>query len=222
MPFGFDIMFTMSSEQPYQVTHSKMAEALFPKEQRDLLAVFVAEQTIKDASETLGLSLSQLYPRVQRLEKLGLLHVTKTEARAGRAVKYYCVVAQEFFIANSVVNLEALHEKQDTSRSQQLWRSIYAAAFPTTLEHPDWGMRIFYEPSSGFVMQATWSDQQDWNLFDDERPIMLPYWYHLKLTRERARAMQRELHEVFFKYVKEQDEDSETYIVRIAMAPLVE
>jgi predicted transcriptional regulator len=210
----------MPSEQPYQVTSSKMAEVLFQQQQRDVLSAFVCEQTLKEAAEILDLSLSQLYPRVQRLEKLGLLHVTKTEARAGRAVKYYRVVAEEFFIANDVVSLESLHEKLDASRSQQLWRSIYAASFPATSDHPDWGMRIFYHSQGGFVMQATWSDKQDWDILDEQHVVMLPFWYHAKLSRERARAMQRELHDVFFKYINTQDEEGETYILRVAMAPL--
>jgi transposase len=208
--------------QPHQVTNSKMAEALYDREQRILLAAFIYEQTAKEAATILGTSLAKIYPRVQRLEKLGLLQVTKTEARAGRAIKYYRVVASEFFIANKVVNIEALHEKLDISRSRQLWRSMFAISFPTVLDNPDWGMRIYYESPSGFLLQGMWSNQKDWNLLDDEHPAMLPYWYHAKLTKEHAKAMQRELHEVFYKYVNAQDEEGDSYLLRVAMAPLVE
>lgn len=210
------------SSRPFEVTNSKLAEVLFNQEQRDLLAAFILEQSPKEAAEKLGISLAQLYPRLQRLEKLGLLIVTKTEARAGRAIKYYRVVAEEFLIPNRAVTIEDLHEKQDALRSKQLWHCIYKAGFPGTQTNPDWGMRVFYHQRNGFVLQATWSEEQDWDLLDERHPVFLPYWYKLKMSKERARAMQRELHDVFFKYVNAQDDDSETYMIRVAMAPIVE
>jgi predicted transcriptional regulator len=199
-----------------------MAEALFNRDERELLALFVNEQSVKEAATSLGIPLAKLYPRVQRLSKLGLLHVTKIEARSGRAIKYYRVVAKEFLIANKVTAIEALYEKQDSVRSRELWRSIYKAAFSATLTNPEWGVRIYYQPPNGFVMQGTWEDQKDWNLMDERNPIFLPYWYRLKLDEKVARDLQKELHDVLFKYVAAQQESSETYVVRVAMAPLVE
>ena len=64
------------------------------------------------------------------------------------------------------------------------------------------------------------SSGEPWGLLT-ENPIILPYWHTLNLGREKARAMQRELKDVLDRYSEEQDE-GDTYPIRIAMAPLSE
>lgn len=63
-----------------------------------VLAYFLrSESSVSQAAEVVGADLDEVYYRVRKLERLGILEVTVAESRPGRPIKRYGASAQAFW-----------------------------------------------------------------------------------------------------------------------------
>lgn len=199
---------------------SEVAAALLLKDKtRRLLAPFaLGKKSMKEASEALSIKLTTYYPYVKRFENAGLIEVVEVIARAGRSIKRYRTVADEFFIPHTLSPLLAHFEEIQHVSHNTLLQAMSRAWLESTDETNAWGFRFYVDPRIGFTAMGARSKGEPWDLLSGERPIVLPYWRKLKLSRDKARSMQRELQEVLERYTEEQD-GRDDYLIRIAMAP---
>lgn len=73
-----------------KVNALKAAQAILKVEERRFLEPFVSqEKSVGEAAAELGVAVDSMAYRVRRLKGLGLLTHTRSEARKGRAKKYY-------------------------------------------------------------------------------------------------------------------------------------
>ena len=204
----------------HEVTGEYAATLLMNPKTRRLLTPFVgAEKSIKEASQELDIKVASYYPYVKKFEENGLLEVGQTLPRAGKAVKLYRSVADEFFVPHTAAPVMAYYEKLESTNQKILWQAILKSVMENTAEASTWGMRIYKHPDIGLSAMGAWSMGEPWDLTENAGPIFLPYWRNLSLSRERAQAMQKELLGVLERYTQEQD-GPDAYFLRIAMAPL--
>ena len=203
-----------------EIKSEAAATLLLRDKTRRFLAPFVGtRKSVKEASKQLGVNLSSFYPYVKQFERVGLIEVVEIVPRAGRPVKFYQTVADEFFIPHTLSPLLVYLEELQRVNHNTLWQATLRAWSASTAEISTWGFRFYSDPEIGFTAMGARSESEPWNLFEGEEPILLPYWRKLKLSREKARALQLELYGVLERYTAAQSE-SEDYLVRVAMAPL--
>ena len=204
-----------------EIKSEAAATLLLNNKTRWLISPFVGEKkSVKEASEQMGMKLASYYVYVKRFERAGLIEVVEVQPRAGRAIKLYKTVADEFFIPHTVSPLLAYYEKLEDDYQKLLWQGILKALEAGSEAMGAWGFKLYKHPKAGLAITGARSQDEEWDLLA-EKSAILPYWRRLKLSREKAKALQHELHEVLDRYIVEQDElDDYSYLVRVAMAPL--
>jgi hypothetical protein len=211
---------------PYKkIADTKAAHVLAHRgEARFLEPFFGREQNLRDAAAELGLSVKALYPKVKRLETLGLVQVTRSEPRAGKAVKYYRSTADDFFVPAHVLPVEVGLTKGEMYWQQRMRRSILAAWLKQPGEASELGLRVvltsrgrmqfIVAPDPDKVKEKPQRDS-----FASELPIVYQ-WRTVRLSKTQAQRLQSTLEHLLESYTLQRE--GETYIVRLAMAPLVE
>ena len=205
-----------------EVRDERAAALLLDNKTRRLLSPFVAAtKSVKEASDELFMKLATYYPYVKGFERAGLIEVVEVVPRAGRAIKHYRSVADEYFIPHTVSPLMGHYEALELGMHNILFQAVLQAWSESTDEVNTWGFRFYKNPELGFSAMGARAKGEPWDLFRDEGPVILPYWRRLFLSREKARALQLELHEVLERYTAEQS-GGDTYLLRIGLAPLTE
>jgi len=96
----------------FEVTTEEQASWLStPSKRRFLLPFLCRDRTIKAASAETDCTLEVMYYRVQQLQRAGLVHMVREEARGGRAIKHYRTVADQFFIPYTRMALNSLEDE---------------------------------------------------------------------------------------------------------------
>lgn len=181
------------------------------------------EVTSSEAAKELGLKLPQLLYHVNRLIKLGLLEVVREQKRGGRAVKFYRATADTFFVPFQVTPSETLErllydlstpqEKlfhRESARVLQKQSPIWGLAVSCDAD----GIRISLTPhKDGHVETASTFFSPDAEaLFATDSTLMLEF--------QTAKAMQKDLYELYKSYAKKQNPKGQAYAVRLGLTPL--
>ena len=177
---------------------STAALLLNPAKSQYLERLMQREWSIAALSAELTHDLSSVHYHVGQLVKHGLVCVTRTEKRAGRAVKYYRASAASFFVPYALTDFETLHafwlailEPSHSAFVAQLVRVAERRATNPT----DWGLVIECDTEAGLHLRSeprpafAPTDPVSWLSEDD-----------LRLTHQQARALQLELRAVIAKY----------------------
>jgi hypothetical protein len=185
-----------------RLENTAACELVADRARRRWIAPFIGqERSIGAAAELLQVNPTQMYKRVERLLKLGLLHVARTEARAGKPIRYYRAVADTFFIPFQVYPPERINEAN---------RMLYQDAFQRALERLyrdeyfvelDWGARTVVAPSGDTYLEIVQGNGQHWDYLGDAAPAVASGWNPMWLNPDDAKAMQRELVGVLSKYL---------------------
>lgn len=185
------------------VEDRKAASALMDLNLLPLIAHFLrSESSVSQAAEVVGAELDEVYYRVRKLERLGILEVTSTESRAGRPIKRYRASAQAFFVPFMILPQETLARALAESARVPDERRAEATAralLEMTDDPSEWGFRVFHDASGS--VNAFWGPREpgaEWSVFDfllgPDSPPLYGTNLKLSLTREQAKAMQHELH----------------------------
>lgn len=192
------------------VAEPKAAQALTDLTLLPLLAHFLRhEASTREAADHLGADLDATYYQVRKLERLGILEVARTEARAGRPIKRYRASARAFFVPFAALPHETLARALDES-ARLPRRARAEGTAHALLEHIDdprrWGFRIHLDDDD--AVSAFWGPLDasgpasvlDALLEPDAPPV---YGVHttLTLTRDDAKALQRELRDLTERWV---------------------
>jgi hypothetical protein len=180
------------------------------------------ECTVKEAADTLGVPLDTLYFRVRRAERLGVLRVSRLERRAGRAVKRYTTSADGFFVPFLTVpdaDFEGLVLGFDLMLERLLIRNSLVAAHNES-KAALFGFRVFLDDAGRLKVDAATGPLEPYDFLDPRNPATYTAWQQLQLGFEDAKALQFEMDALWRKYARRQG--SQEYLVRFAMAPLLE
>lgn len=190
------------------ITDLKQARVITDRAQLRRLSPFMGrETTVKEAAARLNLSVTAMYKIATRFVELGLLHETRREERAGRALRYYRAPA-EFFVPFSVLGLEQIGEHNRQVHLERFNRDL-AQTLRNELP-PGWGTRTGVLPSGERYYEVTSAQGEVLEQMADHSPLFLSGWNMLKITRQEARTLQRQLVELIEPFLNRPDDGSDS------------
>jgi predicted transcriptional regulator len=184
-----------------------------------LLKPFMSqERPLASVAQELNMDLSVLTRKVKRLVGLGLLEVTRTEARAGRSVRHYRSTADEFFIPENAKAIEWMSSQTEASFNRRLDRSLLKV-WMTRLDHAgsDWGLKIVHRGESMLIVPVL-NQNQNW----DSTTITMPTLYQaqgLRLSEQDAAWFCEQVEALTGELLRRQRPNYNRYVLRLALVP---
>ncbi|ACO47324.1 hypothetical protein [Deinococcus deserti] len=179
------------------------------------------EWSVAPLAAACGRPVNATHRRVRRLVTAGLVAETRLEPRRGRPVRHYRAVSDAFLIPyhltalGSLEDLISLHEGTFQTRFHH---AVVHAGVKLVQREQDIALRLYRtgeEVSFDITPRAEAFDLAD--LLKETGPALTVDWGHLQLTREDAKALQRELHELRARYARRGG--PERYLYRFNLAP---
>lgn len=213
-------------EERLTITRLDVARALVELRTTQLLEPFMKrELTLSEAAEELGVKLPALLYHVNKLMEFGLVEVTRAKARAGRPLKLYRATAHTFFVPYHLTPSETLAQLLEDLTGSSERRFHREAARTLQILDPDWGLNItcpsgegvsyaLAPRATGFVPQLIES------VLRPDAPALFLSDGTLELDFETAKALQKDLVDLFNRYRQKQDAGSQEYAYRLGLTPL--
>jgi hypothetical protein len=204
------------------ITEARAVKLLLDSERRNALGAFMhGPCSVKQAADKLGWPLKTVHDRVRTLEMLGLLRVTHLEARQGRPMKHYQAIADGFFVpfhATAASSLEGFIT-ETLEPAQKAFISHFAKAGIGLIDNPDEaGFRLYAQ--EGAIVSDLTPTAERFNFLDLLEPtapaLMLTY-IPLKLTRNDAKALQREMMGLLERYTNRNG--PEHFVAHLGLTP---
>jgi transposase len=172
--------------------------------QRFLSPFLSRECTAKVAADKLGVSLSLMSYWLKRFQDAGLLEVVRLEPRRGRPVKVYRSTADVFIAPFELLPSATLMEFFGTfSEEQQYFFTRALGRVAEALTAGDWGFR-FQRNEDGQVRRDVTLDSAKTDVAPDflaeSAPATWQSFSTMRLTFDEAKALQRELAELWERY----------------------
>ena len=191
------------------------------------------ERRVSDVAREVGVSTNAMLYRVRQFQRLGLLEVTRTEARAGRAVRHYRATSRQYFVpftATDAASVQSLYEDSlDNARRSTLdkltrawselgedprWFGLYTSGDEGGLHShtllpfpPDHG-RV---PGPGGLLDV---------LLDKAYPAIWDNTTTLTLRPADAKALQLELRDLHRRYRALISLEGQSHLLRLTLVPL--
>jgi hypothetical protein len=203
-----------------RIEEPNIAEVVVDPNKQKLFGPFFArETTIAEAARIAQVSTLLMYRHVKRFETLGLLEVTRSEARRGRAIQYYQTVAKEFFIPARVLPLETTLEVVERNAQKLFLHSLGR----TLMNHEgvaDLGTRVSpSETGTGVVAtHIALKPGENWDPSSVKEAALVESWANLRLSLEEAKTLQKELEEIVERYSERSGD--EKYLLRLGLTPI--
>lgn len=190
------------------------------------------ERRVSDVARELGVSKTAMLYRVRQFLRLGLLEVTRSEARAGRAIRYYRSSSRGYFVpfaATSADSIHALYEASlDSARRGVL--SVLTQAWSALADDPRWFGLYTYGDDHGLKSHVLLPYPPEIDneglthglldiLLADDQPALWDNTTTLQLRPADAKALQRELHDIHQRYRTVEAANGQTYLIRLTLAP---
>lgn len=188
------------SRLPLRVTSAKVAQLLRQVQNVQMLRHFMRPQgsTVSAFASAFELSHLKAYRQVKTFEDLGLLQVVQQEARAGRAVRWYRCMHQQFFLPAEWVSLEEyLHD------SFQPYEGMIKSQLAKAIQegpHAVAGLLVGAAGQEGVVLVPANAQGQPWSPDFPHAPAVYFGIGPLHLSYQQAKALQHEMTELFDKY----------------------
>jgi DNA-binding transcriptional ArsR family regulator len=179
--------------------------------QRFLRPFLSRECTAKVAADRLGVSLSLMSYWLKRFQDARLLEVVRLEPRSGRPVKIYRTTADVFIAPFELLPSATLMEFFGTFSEEQQRRFTKALGrVAETWLVSDWGFRIQLNEDGKVRTDAT-PDPAKTDVVPDflaqDAPAAWQSFSTIRLRFDEAKALQRELAELWERYSSKDDGD---------------
>lgn len=210
------------------------ARVLADAQARQYLEPFIwRERRITDVARELGVSKQTLLYQVNKLLRLGLLTVTRTEPRHGRAVRYYRSSSPGYFVPFSATSAESIHALYESSldNTRRSLLSLLTQAWTDLADDPRWFGLYTYGDEHGLKSHALLpappaspvspeAGTLSW-LLQTNVPAVWDNTAPVRLSLTHAKALQRELHDLHARYqALEGEEGQKTYVLRLTLVPV--
>ncbi len=171
-----------------------------PRRRWLMLGLIGAEKTLSAVAREAGYSLNLVHHHVSRFLSLGLVEVTRLEARAGRPIKYYRAIADRFFVQASLLshnhNLALERELREAIEVSERRHGGSGVVFDLD-ETGSRRMKKVQEPSTAEAVEC---------------------WKVLSLERSVMNEMIAEMSDVLDKYERRQSAGRPPYLIHLAAA----
>ena len=205
------------------ITEPRAVKLLLDARRRHVLnAVMLEARSVKQIAEFLEMDLKHVHDQIRTLERLGLIQVTHSEARQGRPIKHYRALADGFFVpfyAAPTATLEGF--VAHTLRPQfEGFTTLFAKTGITLIKNPkEAGFRLYAQ--DGVVISDLTPSAERFDAFRDllgpNAPALMLSFIALKLSREDAKQLQREMLELLMRY--EGRTGPEHYVAQVGLTP---
>ncbi|RJF75667.1 ArsR family transcriptional regulator [Deinococcus cavernae] len=187
------------SSLPARVTSAEVAQVLRKVEHVQQLRHFMTPRgsTVSEFAAAQGWPHLKAYRQVKLFEKLGLLEVSHSEKRAGRAIHYYRCPSQRYFLPASLVSIEEYLNQSFQPHEGQIKHELAEAA--QSGDNPVAGLLVGAF-GDGVALLPADREGQPWSPDAPESPAMFFGIGPLFLDYPQAKALQAELQEVFERY----------------------
>lgn len=186
------------------------------------------ETTIKTASLELELPMLVMYRAVKRLQQLGLLCITHTQARKGRAVHHYRSSSDAYFVPYSAApegTLENLLEN-----SERPWRSAVVGSLARSFREAqansqlELGLRLYRCQGRVFFIHALGAGDTGTlgltqSFLAPHAPAIRNEWVMLHLSFSRAKELQQRMADLLNEY--KNDDAGTSYSAAVTLAPMI-
>ncbi len=202
-----------------RVEHRDAIAFLIDVEEIQWLTPFMTgERRLAPVAQELAVDLSFLSRKVKRLINLGLLEITRTEARKGRAITYYRSTADEFFIPEHTGAITKFQDQSQRQLNQQLQNGILEEWMSREdSSTADWGLRIV--PHNGrMIITGGIRPGESWNALASN-VLAASYWRHPKLSPSDAEWLKQEIERLSLELEARHAEDGQPFLIRLAFAP---
>ncbi len=213
-----------------EIRETEIATILTDVTRVRLLEPFFREDiTLTDAAKKLELKLTTLHYHVTKFIRLGLIEVTKKEARKGKAVKYYRSTAKVFFVPFDITPslslehlLATLSKPTDDVFNREITRTLQDLS-------AQWGIDISLGPSGEEELRIAIRryDNRRYDRprtedisFNPDEPALMSSTSSLHLDFATAKALQKDLRELLESYHKKQNPKEQRYLYRIGLTPV--
>jgi hypothetical protein len=203
-----------------RIERHEVAQILMDLDKQKLLAPFFdQEATVKSAAQQAGVTNLVMFRQVKQFEILGIVRVTRLEARRGRPLKYYRTTAQKFFIPAKVLPLEETLETVSRD-SQHLYQHNLVKVILQDQHAQDIGTQISLSVTGTGVVavQLASAPGQLWDSADIDSVAIAELWLNLRLGHEEAKELQHELAQLAKRYSKKTGEQK--YLLRLGLTPI--
>lgn len=212
-------------KESVEIRNTETARVLTDTTQVKLLKPFFCNSiTLSDAAKKLNVKLTTLLYHVNKFLKLGLLEVSKEEARKGKAIKYYQTTAKTFFVPFDITpNLslkELLHQltqPNDEVFHREIARTLQDMSSQWGIEV---GVEVFSvanEDSVGITLRRKGQPREQDVSFKPDEPALISSQGRLHLDFKTAKAFQQDLRNLLEKYHKKQSSREQLYFYRVGL-----
>jgi len=177
--------------------------------QRFLRPFLSQESSLKAAADKLGVSLSLMSYWLKRFQKANLVTVVRLEPRAGKPVKVYRTTADVFVAPFELLPSATLMEFFGSFGEEQQRRfSRGLGRVSEALAASDWGLRIGRRDDGKLRVDTvpdTFRGDAETDFLAPEFPAAWQSFSTIRLTFDEAKALQRELAELWERYLDKSD-----------------
>jgi hypothetical protein len=212
-------------KESVEIRDKEIARILTDVTQVSLLEPFFKDDiTLSDAAKELDVKLTTLLYHVTKFMRLGLIEITREEARKGKAVKYYRTTAKVFFVPFDITpSLSLKHLLAHLARPSD---EVFIREITRTLQDlsSQWGIDISLDPSGQDDLRIAIRRRdrpriQDIS-FNPDEPALMSSTNSLHLDFATAKDLQKDLRALFESYHKKQNPKEQLYLYRIGLTPV--
>ncbi len=203
------------------VSNVEAADLLLETETTELLRPFMRKTlTIKEASESLGLSFMKAHYRIKKFVEIGLLEAVASFMHKGRERYRYRAVAKRFFVPfckTQAYDLKSFLRKQDAQWYEPMLSSYVSSIEQSTLNPETFGISISIDENNLFKFSVGDNPEIDSQKMSATSDVSMMWDTSFYLSLEEMQQMQTELKNVLDKYRAKQN--GQRYVVRFACVP---
>jgi len=208
------------------ITEPDVARTLVELKTVQLLEPFMKrEVSLSEAAAELNVKLPTLLYHVNKFIELGLLEVARVERRAGRPIKHYRTTAKAFFVPFDVTPSETLAHLMYRMISPGEQRFHREAAQALQNHAGSWGVYMYCNQGEGVSYALTSQGEKHIptavsTMLKQGAPALFVSDGTLELDFETAKALQKDLADLYARYNKKQRTGGQLYAYRLGLTPV--
>lgn len=179
------------------------AAAVFaaPRQRKLLLSLVDEERSLSQLARLTETPLNLLHHHIRKFMRLGLVRITREEARAGAPIKYYRATARAFFVPAELMDAE-LGAGLSSQLRDLLARSLARSLQGVVYSHDGKGPRM------RLVRDA------------DARTMAIELWVELHLSEADAATLADDLRALLHRFEARSKKMHRRYLLHAAIAPV--
>jgi hypothetical protein len=181
----------------------RRAAAVFsaPRQRKILLSLVGEELSLSQLAHLTETPLSLLHHHVQRFMRLGLVKISRRQARAGAPIKYYRATARAFFVPAELMRAEL------DAGSTTLLRERLAKTLARTLRG------VIYTHDGNAPQMRVVRDEAS-------RVVAAELWMELRLSETDAATLAADLRALLHRFEARSRKTRRRYLIHAALAPV--